>query len=154
VDVQCCKECGRIFNASKPGVCQKCRAKEIDALALVTDSLRDEPGQSVEELSENTGVDEKLIMKFIREGRITSGAIIGTVPCGRCGKPALSLAVRLCPKCSADLQKASAALMNKPAPEAVPSSAGGPAADPAKRVSRKDDGDLGKIHQVVQGKRK
>ena len=138
MDVQGCKECGRIFNASKPGVCQKCRAKEIDALALVTESLRDEPGQSVEELSENTGVDEKLIMKFIREGRITSEAIIGTVPCGRCGKPAQSLAVRLCPKCSADLQKASAALMNKPAPEP---GAGGPAADPAKRVSRKDDED-------------
>lgn len=152
MDVQSCKECGRIFNASKPGLCQKCKSKESDALALVTDSLRDEPGQSVEELSENTGVDEKLIMKFIREGKIASDAIIGTVSCGRCGKPAESLAMRLCPKCSADLQKASAALMTKPVPEPAPSSAGPPAT--AKSAPPKDQEDVGKVHQIVKGKRK
>jgi len=151
VDVQSCKVCGRIFNASKPGVCQKCRVKENDALTLVTDSLRDEPGQSVEELSENTGVDEKLIMKFIREGKIASDTIIGTVPCGRCGKPAQSLAVRLCSKCLADLQKASAALMNKPAHQPAPSGAGPPA--PAGSVSPKDGENMGKVHQAVRTKR-
>ncbi len=152
MDVQSCKECGRIFSASKPGVCPKCKQKEQEALNLVTDSLRDEPGQSVEELSENTEVEEKQIMQFIREGRIASDAIIGTVSCGRCGKPAESLAMRLCPKCKADLQKASSALMNKPA--SAPSSAGEPEPEPAKRVSRKDDDDLGKVHEAVKGKRK
>ena len=152
MDVQSCEECGRIFSGSKSGVCPKCKKKEQEALALVTDSLRDEPGQNVEELSENSGVEEKQILKFIRDGRIASDAVMGTVPCGRCGKPAESLAVRLCPKCKADLQKASASLMSKPAPAA--SSAGEPEPEPAKRVSGKDDADLGKVHQAVKGKRK
>lgn len=119
---------------------------------LVTDSLRDEPGQSVEELSENTGVEVEQIMKFIRDGRIASDAVVGTVPCGRCGKPAESLAVRLCPECKVDLQKASAVLMNKPAADR--SSADRPEPETAKRVSGRDDEDLGKVHQAVRGKRK
>jgi len=153
VDVQNCKVCGRIFSATKPGVCQKCKAKENDALALVTNSLRDEPGQSVEDLSENTGVEDKLILKFIREGKIASEAITGTVPCGRCGKPAQSLSVRLCPKCLADLQKASAALMNKPVPEPASSSEEGSTVKPAKRASDGDDEDVGDVHQTVKTKR-
>jgi len=152
MDVQSCKECGRIFSASKPGVCPKCKKKEQEALVLVTDSLRDEPGQSVEKLSESTGVEEEQIMKFIRDGRIASDAVVGTVPCGRCGKPAESLAVRLCQQCKVDLQKASAALMNKPAGDR--SRADKPESEPGRQVSRKDSIDLGKVHQAVRGKRK
>ena len=152
MDVQSCKECGRIFSASKPGVCSKCKKKEQEALVLVTDSLRDEPGQSVEELSENTGVEAEQIMKFIRDGRIASDSVVGTVPCGRCGEPAESMAVRLCPQCKVDLQKASAVLMNKPAADRL--RADKPESEPGRQVSGKDTNDLGKVHQAVRGKRK
>ena len=156
MDVQCCKECGKIFNASRPGVCSNCRGKEHESLILVTDSLRDEPGQSVEELSENTEVEEKQIMQFIRDGRIASDAVVGTVSCGRCGKPAESLAVRLCQKCKGDLQKASASLMNKPASASSGASGAEPEPEPgpAKRASTRDDDDSVKVHQAIRGKRK
>jgi len=155
-DMQSCKECGRIFTATRPGaICPTCKEKEYEALTLVTQSLRDEPGQSVEELSEDTGVDEKLILKFIREGKIASDAITDTVPCGRCGQPAKSLAVRLCTKCLAELQRESATLMNKPGKGAPASAAGSAERRGSPKSDRPaDDTDPSIVHHVVEAKRK
>jgi len=122
-------------------------------LSTVTESLRDEPGQTVDELVENTGVEEKLIMKFIREAKIASDAVVGTVPCGRCGKPAKSLAVRLCPKCLAQLQRASGAVSAK-AQSTISAAADG-SSHPGSAASpplNKEDGDS--VHETVKTKRK
>ena len=154
VDMQSCKVCKGLFAGSKSGICPKCKQEEHEALVAVTDSLRDNPGQSIEELSENTGVEEDMILRFIREGRIASDLVIGEVSCGRCGKPAQSLAVRLCPKCLGELQRASAGMMNKPPPISEKSEDDSPR-KPATGVSTQaDDDDSRKVHETIRTKRK
>jgi len=136
-------------------LCAECRNKEREALAAVTESLRDEPGQTVEELSENTGVEETLILKFIREGKVASDAVIGTVPCGRCGKPAESLAMRLCPKCLSQLQRASASLSAQAQSKTSAAAAGDSgAAESPKSASLESDQEGDKVHEVIETKRK
>jgi predicted amidophosphoribosyltransferase len=152
VDVQSCKLCGRVFSGAKPGICPKCRDKEQDDLHLATESLRDMPNQTVEELSEATGVEEKTILKFIREHKIASDTIIGEVACGRCGKPAQSLAVRLCEKCSAELQKASMGLSAKPKSEATPSPSTEQQSGGTVTPKASDD-DGRRVHEAVKGRR-
>ncbi len=156
MDVQSCKSCGRIFSASRPGICPKCKEKEEEDLKVVTESLRDEPNQNIDDLAENTGVEKKVILKFIREGKIASDAVVGEVKCGRCGRPAESLAVRLCAKCSAELQKASAELMNKeskpvslsPEPEGAEQKSSG-----TQSSKPRDIGDGYKVHEAVKERR-
>jgi len=149
MEVQCCKSCGRIYSAANPGECPKCREREAEAFVLVTDALREEPGQTVQELSESTGVEEDLILKFVRDGKVASDSVKGEVPCGRCGKPAESLAVRLCSACLAELQKASAELANKEPEPGLASTA----RDRSSSTNKRSE-ESAKVHHVVTEKRK
>src|SRR5690554_1778067 len=81
-----CPRCGRIFAKGIKDVCQPC-VKEIDQeYREVADYLRDNRGASLHIVSEETGVSNKQIIKFIREGRISliDAPNLG-IPCDVCG---------------------------------------------------------------------
>jgi predicted nucleic acid-binding Zn-ribbon protein len=70
VSVQRCSECGGLFANMPRGVCTGCLDQREQDFRLVRDWLRDNRGAGIAEATEATGVDEGIIVRFIREGRI------------------------------------------------------------------------------------
>ncbi|WP_196595400.1 flagellar protein [Pectinatus frisingensis] len=108
-----CPECGRLFIDTGAGMCSDCVAEEEKKELVVSSYLRDNPGSTIKQIYEATGIKEKTIMRMIRAGRfIGKGSI--TYPCERCGE--LISEGRYCAKCTQELQndiKKMSDVMNK-----------------------------------------
>ncbi|MFP5450323.1 MAG: hypothetical protein ACLGG9_01095 [Thermoleophilia bacterium] len=70
MSVQRCTECGGLFANMPRGVCAGCLDQRERDFRVVRDWLRDNRGAGIPEVTEATGVDEGVIVHFIREGRI------------------------------------------------------------------------------------
>lgn len=66
-----CRDCSRLFGYLPRGVCAGCLDEREDDYRRVRDWLRGNPGASVVDVSVATGVTERRISLFIREGRLT-----------------------------------------------------------------------------------
>lgn len=67
-----CQECGKVFASAGQKVCPDCSKSEEEKYELVKDYLWDHPNSTVKTVSDATGVEEKLIIKFIKENRLQS----------------------------------------------------------------------------------
>ena len=85
-DLRNCSICGRLYAFQGRDICSKCLEKEDDDYAVVRRYVRDNPGASVPEVAEATGVDEEKILQFLRDGRLISKGMSYTTMCERCGK--------------------------------------------------------------------
>ncbi len=99
-----CPRCGKLF--SDDGVhkiCPACRQEEEENFNKVKEYLWDNPNSTIDRVSEETGVNRKTIVKFVREERLLSEGltIAGGVTCERCG--ALITHGRFCEKCRDEL---------------------------------------------------
>lgn len=107
MELKNCLDCGRSF-ASKDGekMCRRCTEKRIeDDFRKVRDYLYDHPGADIKEVSRDTEVEERIILRFLREDRIE---VIeednGLLKCTSCGEPIRS--GRFCQACKkAELAK-------------------------------------------------
>ncbi len=81
-----CSQCGMLFSSAGRNICSKCLDKEEEDYKLVRKFVRDHPGASVFEVSEETGIEEDKIMQFIRDGRLVSQGFTGALACESCGK--------------------------------------------------------------------
>ncbi|MDA8233875.1 MAG: hypothetical protein M0Z31_03530 [Clostridia bacterium] len=95
--VKNCVKCGKLFMYVNRSVCPECVEKEEQDYNKVRDYLREHPGAQVEEIGRETGVEENLIMRFLREGRLITTAS-PELECLSCGAPIPY--GRLCEKCS------------------------------------------------------
>ncbi|MEJ8552649.1 flagellar protein [Tepidibacter sp. Z1-5] len=100
-----CKECGRMFGSQNGELyCSKCRVDDNADFKKVREYLYDNPGATVQEVAEETGVSETLIIKFLKQERIEiiedGNAIL---LCERCGKSIRS--GRYCEVCKAEIKK-------------------------------------------------
>lgn len=93
-----CPQCGRLFSPGSRNICNRCLDKEEEDYMVVRRYVRDHPGASVFEASEETGVEEDKIMQFIRDGRLVSKGLKGSLRCEGCGKTIDS--GRFCPDCT------------------------------------------------------
>ncbi|HOB12457.1 MAG TPA: MerR family transcriptional regulator [Syntrophomonadaceae bacterium] len=81
-----CSICGRLFGYQQGRtVCSRCREQEEEQYMKVRRYVRDHPGATVFEVAEETGVDEELILQFLREGRLQSKGFVEVLQCQRCG---------------------------------------------------------------------
>jgi flagellar operon protein (TIGR03826 family) len=82
-----CQECGKVFASAGSKVCSDCRQSEEEKFQLVKDYLWDHPNSTVPAVSEATGVEEKTIIKFIKEDRLQSEGldIDYSLECKICG---------------------------------------------------------------------
>ncbi|MFD2170110.1 FeoC-like transcriptional regulator [Tumebacillus lipolyticus] len=100
-----CKGCGRLYNQQvHVNVCPRCRQEEEQQFYAVREYLKENRRASLYELSDATEVEVSLIIKWIREGRIS------TVdnpelhyPCESCGAPTIE--GRYCKPCKERLTK-------------------------------------------------
>ena len=89
MELKNCKECGKLFSPSAgEDHCHVCRDDEEIDYQKVKDYLWDNPGASIDEVHEETGVEKETIIQFVKEGRLISDGIDASflVQCERCGK--------------------------------------------------------------------
>lgn len=96
-----CPECGRLFAYQGRNLCSQCQKVEEDQYTVVRKYVRDNPGATVFEVAEETGVAEERILTFLREGRLHSKGMAQVLTCDRCGKFIAS--GRYCPTCVGEL---------------------------------------------------
>ncbi|MCU9612988.1 hypothetical protein OEV98_05415 [Caldibacillus lycopersici] len=107
-----CEKCGELFvKIATRELCNNCFQEEEEAFKKVKEFLADKNNKSASliEMSERTGVEEDLIYKFIRKGRIqvfNSPNI--TYPCENCGKEIRS--GKLCEECLTEMKEGLAEL--------------------------------------------
>lgn len=105
-----CKTCGRIFQGF--GLrCPDCIEEEERQFTMVKDYIWEHPGASMHELVENTGVDAKLVLRFLKEGRLEMDTADGLLVCEKCGAPITS--GTMCAKCKEKLSKAMDSVLPK-----------------------------------------
>ncbi|MHB8171468.1 MAG: flagellar protein [Thermincolia bacterium] len=95
--VKNCVKCGKLFMYVNRNVCPDCVEKEEQDYNKVRDYLKEHPGARVEEIGRETEVEEGLIMRFLREGRLITMAA-PELECLSCRAPILHGS--LCEKCS------------------------------------------------------
>lgn len=86
-NVRKCKECGKLFNFIGRPVCPECLKKLDDDFQEVRKYIYENPNTGIEEVSEETGVSVKTIMRFLREGRLQLRSASNALLCEKCGKP-------------------------------------------------------------------
>ena len=106
VDLIDCPSCGSIYVKNKfREVCDACfkeEEKQYDAVYKFL-RVRENRAATISRVVEETGIEEDLLLKFIRTGRIkvTSFPNLG-YPCDSCGR--LTTTGKLCDRCTADLK--------------------------------------------------
>jgi flagellar operon protein (TIGR03826 family) len=102
-----CPRCGSLFLKTKfRDVCEKCYQEEEKLYDKVYKFLRKRENRAatVSRVVEVTGVDEELIYKWVRKGRLKPAVFPNMgYPCDNCGK--IITKGKLCQDCSNQLQK-------------------------------------------------
>lgn len=103
MNIRNCRMCGHIFNyVAGPFLCPHCREKMEAKFQEVKEYIRNNPGVSIQDVSENCDVEPSQIQQWLREERLelTEGSSI-LLNCEKCGAPIRS--GRFCEKCKYDM---------------------------------------------------
>ncbi|MEN1967325.1 TIGR03826 family flagellar region protein [Lentibacillus sp. N15] len=101
-----CTRCDAVFVKTFRDICQTCYREEEQAFTTVYQFLREQKNReaTLPEIVEATGIDEKLIIKFIKEKRLRPSEFPKLAyPCEKCGTNIIS--GTLCATCSRELLK-------------------------------------------------
>ncbi|HEY8463334.1 MAG TPA: MerR family transcriptional regulator [Bacillota bacterium] len=106
MDIRNCRRCGRIYQYNGRYICNNCLRQEEEDFQKVKQDLIDHPGSSLLDVSERTGVELKVITRFLREGRLETEDFeleTGELQCENCQRPIK--AGRFCDRCAALLEQ-------------------------------------------------
>ncbi|NLM04468.1 MAG: MerR family transcriptional regulator [Clostridiales bacterium] len=104
MELRNCANCGRAFAYIGSDLCSRCGDSDEDDFKKVKLYLYDHPGATIREVSEETGVEERKILRFLKEDRIEIVEEDNLIlACERCGNSIKS--GRFCNPCAAKLQK-------------------------------------------------
>lgn len=102
-----CPKCDAIFVKNKFRVlCQKCWKEEEEAYETVYQFIRKRENRTatMQQVEEATGVEEELILKFVKTGRLKLAQFPNLgYPCDKCGK--IIQKGKLCNPCADTLKK-------------------------------------------------
>ena len=96
-----CKMCKRPFQSYGNPFCPSCMQELDEQYKPVRDYLYDHPNASIEKVVEDTGVAERIILYYLKEGRLRMANASGLLRCEQCGAAIES--GRLCDKCKGKL---------------------------------------------------
>ncbi|HHY90970.1 MAG TPA: MerR family transcriptional regulator [Clostridiales bacterium] len=102
-----CKECGRIFQSNGLSkICPTCQRTDEENFKKVKEYIYDNPGATMIDIVQETGVSEEKVLRYLREGRLEiSGGenALLFLQCERCGKGIRT--GRFCDECSREMEK-------------------------------------------------
>jgi len=96
----CCNRCRKIFDSFGSTLCYDCQSHIENCYEKVRKYAFVNQSQSVYEIAEATGVEEKLILSFVKEGKLSLMAV--KIHCAKCG--AVISQGTYCEECIAMLQ--------------------------------------------------
>ena len=105
-DIRNCRKCGRIFQYDGFNRnCERCRKNEEEEFRKVREYIYDHPKATISEVSEETDVEEELILKYLRQGRLEITNLEGSLvlDCEKCGKGIKT--GRFCDQCTEEMKK-------------------------------------------------
>ncbi|TSB48344.1 TIGR03826 family flagellar region protein [Alkalicoccobacillus porphyridii] len=106
-----CSKCGSLYVQSFRSICSSCYKKQEEDFKLVSGYMRqkDHRMATMLDVCAHTGVEERTIRQFIREGRLLVAAFPNLgYPCESCGNMIQSK--RLCAQCQRELNAEIASL--------------------------------------------
>lgn len=104
MNIRNCSRCGQIYAYDGFKVCLKCRRKDEEDFKKVKEYLDEYPGATISEVTEETEVDSKKIIEFLRQGRLEIEDETNVLlPCERCG--ASIKTGRFCEKCTVEMER-------------------------------------------------
>lgn len=101
-----CMNCGKLYVRVTRTICQDCYKEEEKKFRIVYDFMKKRTNReaTISEIHEGTGVEEELIIKFVKEKRLRANQFPNlNYPCERCGDPITD--GKLCTSCSKTLTK-------------------------------------------------
>lgn len=105
MNIKNCPKCKRIFTPlNKELICIECQKKEEEEFICVRDYLRENRGQNINIVSEETGVSVKKILQYLKQGRLEITEGMGEfLKCEKCG---VSIKTgKFCRNCSEKMAK-------------------------------------------------
>ena len=102
-NIKNCPRCGKLYVEVGQKMCHDCYEKELEDEKVVADFVRDNKKATVREIVEATGVNEKVVIRMIKQGRFIQSGVEIAYPCESCGKPITS--GKFCKECSNNLMK-------------------------------------------------
>lgn len=103
MDIRQCKMCGKLFQTYGDSICMNCVDEKDRSFLLVRDYIYAHSKADVAEISEKTGVQQRWILDFLKEERLSLSSNINALKCEQCGKPIDT--GRFCQECKSNLQK-------------------------------------------------
>ncbi|WP_345242334.1 TIGR03826 family flagellar region protein [Pontibacillus salipaludis] len=100
-----CTRCNALFVKNVKDICQDCYKEEEDQFDLVYKYVRKQKNRSatLDQVSNATGVERDLIMKFVKEQRLRTSMFPNLAyPCERC--QTLITDGKICGECSEDIR--------------------------------------------------
>ncbi|RJP71230.1 MAG: hypothetical protein C4532_07915 [Candidatus Abyssobacteria bacterium SURF_17] len=82
-----CVRCGLLFSRTNRPVCPECIRKEEENFERAVEWLRNNPRQTIQAMSEATGIEKGDILKWVREKRIVLADASDLLRCKKCGSP-------------------------------------------------------------------
>lgn len=68
-------------------LCPKCRKVDQNVFNVIREYLYTFPGASINEVTEETGIASKFVLKYLREGRLETVGAIKVLQCEICSAP-------------------------------------------------------------------
>ncbi|WP_117168758.1 TIGR03826 family flagellar region protein [Paraliobacillus sediminis] len=99
-----CSNCGNLYVKVSRNVCPDCVKEEEKKFQTVYDFMKKRINRqaTIPEITEGTGVEQELIIKFVKEQRLRSSQFPNlTYPCDKCGDQIQD--GKLCTSCSEEL---------------------------------------------------
>lgn len=105
MEIRTCPSCERAFAYDEIELCPKCRYEDDEDFRTVKDYLYDNPGADIKKVSDETEVEIKKILQYLKEERITikEGSENTALACEKCSAP-ITMG-RFCNRCIADMEK-------------------------------------------------
>ncbi|KNZ70093.1 flagellar protein [Thermincola ferriacetica] len=103
-----CPKCGKVFVMVNRNLCPDCVREEEEKFEQVRSYLKKYPGATVEQIAEKFDVEENVILRWLREGRIQDAHLEFKLTCQRCGAP-----IRIGTLCSRCAQELTSEMMDK-----------------------------------------
>ena len=102
MELRNCPECDKLFTYITINLCPACQKIDEEQFQKARKYLRENPNKNIAELARETEIEERKIVRWVREGKFQSKFFSNmTLPCENCGTPISS--GRYCQKCSKNL---------------------------------------------------
>ncbi|MGI6151270.1 MAG: hypothetical protein ACOYIR_04900 [Christensenellales bacterium] len=96
-NIRQCKQCNALFQSFGANICPICAEKLDREFIQVKHYLYDHPDANIMDIARDTGIEERTILGFLREGRLSVDSNAGIQRCEECGTPISS--GRYCNRC-------------------------------------------------------